>query len=105
MQIISKLSDMIEEELDDAEKYINCALAHKEDDPALANTFYKLSTEEIGHEELLHTQVVAKITEYKKEHGDPPEKMQGVYEYLHKKHIEKANQIKALQSVFKAESK
>ena len=105
MQIISKLSDMIEEELNDAEKYINCALAYKEDDPTLANVFYRLSTEEIGHEELLHAQVVAKIAEYKKEHGDPPERMQGIYEYLHKKHIKRANEIKALQGVFKAESK
>lgn len=105
MQIISKLSDMIEEELADAEKYINCALANKESDPTLANTFYKLSVEEMGHMAMLHDNVVAKIAEYKKEHGNPPERMQGIYDYVHKKHMEKANTIKALQNVFKAESK
>ena len=101
MQLISKLSDMIEEELDDAEKYIRCAMNHKEDHPTLASTFAKLSGEELVHANLLHDQVVALITEYRKEHGDPPERMQGIYDYLHKKHIEHANEIKVLQTLFK----
>lgn len=39
MQIISKLSDMIGEELNDAEKYVRCALENKEYFPSLAKTF------------------------------------------------------------------
>ena len=101
MQLISKLSDMIEEELEDAEKYIKCAMNHKEDNPNLAATFAKLSIEEMGHVALLHDQVVALITEYRKAHGAPPEKMQGIYDYLHKKHMEKANAIKVMQGLFK----
>jgi hypothetical protein len=101
MQLIANLSDMIEEELEDAEKYIKCAMKHKDDHPSLAATFAKISLEEMGHVTLLHDQVVAIITEYRKEHGNPPEKMQGVYEYLHKKHVEKANSIKVMQGLFK----
>ena len=101
MQLIANLSDMIEEELEDAEKYIKCAMKHKDDHPALATTFAKISAEEMGHVALLHDQVVAIIAEYRKEHGDPPERMQGIYEYLHKKHVEKANSIKVLQGLFK----
>ena len=101
MQLIANLSDMIEDELEDAEKYIRCAMKHKEDNPKLADTFYKISTEEMGHMSLLHDQVVTIITEYRKEHGDPPEKMLGIYEYLHKKHIAKANEIKVLQALYK----
>ena len=101
MQLIANLSDMIEEELEDAEKYIKCAMKHKDDHPALAVTFAKISAEEMGHVALLHDQVVAIIAEYRKEHGNPPERMQGIYEYLHKKHIEKANSIKVLQGLFK----
>ena len=101
MQIISKLSDMIEEELNDAEKYIRCALNYKDEKPALASTFAKISGEEMGHVALLHEQVALLITEYRKEHGAPPEKMMGIYEYLHKKHIDKANEIKVMQGVFK----
>lgn len=100
MQIISKLSDMIEEELSDAEKYITCAENWKTERPALAQTFHRLSVEEIGHANLLHEQVVAIINEYRAKNGNPPEKMQWVYDYLHKKHIDKANAIKVRQNLF-----
>ena len=102
MRLIAKFSDMIEEELNDAEKYIKCAMNYKEDRPNLATVFHKLSLEEMTHANMLHEQVVALITEYRKEHGDPPEKMQGIYEYLHKKHIEHANEIKIMQALFKS---
>ena len=101
MKIISKLSDMIEEELNDAEKYIRCAIDKKEEHPELAETFHKLSLEEINHADMLHKQVVNLITEYRKEHGDPPEKMQGIYDYLHKKQIDHANEIKVMQALYK----
>lgn len=101
MQLIAKLSDMIEEELNDAEKYIQCAMNHKDDNPNLAAAFSRISGEEMGHANILHEQVVALITAYRKEHGDPPEKMQGIYDYLHKKHMEQANRIKVLQALFK----
>ena len=101
MQLISKLSDMIDEELNDSEKYIKCAMNHKDDNPDLAAAFAKLSNEEMGHVNILHEQVVKLINEYRKEHGDPPEKMQAIYDYLHKKHIERANEIKVLQILFK----
>lgn len=100
MQLIAKLSDMIEEELSDAEKYIQCAMDKKADYPTLAATFHKLSVEEINHAMLLHDQVIVLITEYRSKHGEPPEKMQGIYDYLHKKHIDKANEIKVRQTLF-----
>lgn len=103
MQLIAKLSDMIEEELNDAEKYAKCALNYKDEGmTALSATFNKLSLEEMGHVNALHEQVTNLITEYRKEHGDPPEKMQGIYEYLHKKHIDHANKIKILQGLYKS---
>ena len=101
MQIISKLSDMIEEELEDAEKYAKCALNYKEENLALATAFNRISIEEIGHVNILHEQVVALINAYRKDHGDPPEKMQGIYDYLHKKYMDHANEIKVLQALFK----
>ena len=101
MQLISKLCDMIEDELDDAEKYARCALKHKETHPTLATVFNRLSIEELGHMNSLHEQVVSLINEYKKEHGDPPERMQGVYDYLHQKFMDRANEVKILQGLFK----
>lgn len=101
MQIIAKLSEQIEEELGDAEKYIRCAIKQKEENPTLAAVYFKLSTEEMNHMSMLHEQVVALIAQYRKDHGDPPEKMQGIYEYVHRKHVEKANEIKVMQGLFK----
>lgn len=101
MKLIEKLSDQIEEELCDAEKYIDCAIKLKFERPAMANTYAKISGEEIGHANLLHELVVTLINEYRAKNGDPPEKMQGIYEYLHRKHMEKANEIKIKQALYK----
>lgn len=101
MKIIEKLSEMIEEELDDAEKYIRCAIDHKTDYPALAEVFYKLSEEEMKHMGMLHDQVTAIIEDYKKKNGAPPEAMMTVYQILHKRHINHATEVRVLQSTYK----
>ena len=41
----------------------------------------------MGHVNLLHTQVVAIIEEYRKKNGEPPEAMKTLYDILHRKHI------------------
>ena len=101
MKIIKKLSEMIADEIKDADKYATCALKHKKDDPALADTFYRLSTEEMQHMALLHEQVVRIIEAYRKEHGEPPAPMMAVYDYLHEKQIEDASAVKAKQAMYK----
>ena len=101
MKIIQELSDMIEEEIKDAEKYARCALAKKDLHPELANVFYKLANEEMDHMTLLHAQVVSIIEDYRKKSGDPPEAMLMLYEILHKKHIEHAASVKAMISLYK----
>ena len=101
MKIIKKLSNMISEELKDAEKYAKCALNHKDTERTLADVFYTLSTEEMRHVNMLHTEVVKIIDKYRREHGDPPESMQAVYDYLHEQQLEKAAEIKAKQAMYK----
>ena len=101
MKIIENLSDMIAEELDGAEHYIDCALKHKEERRGLADVFYTISTEEMRHVNLLHTEVVKIIEQYRKEKGEPPTSMLAVYDYLHKKQIEKAGEVKAKQMLYK----
>ena len=101
MKIIQELSEMIEEEIEDAGKYAKCALHYKETDPSLAEMFYKLSTEEMVHMNVLHTKVVSIIEEHKKKNGDPPEAMKMLYDILHKKHIENAAAVKGMLSLYK----
>ena len=76
MKLIKKLSEMIEEEIHDAKKYAECALRHKEERPELARTFDMLSRQEMEHARMLHT------------------------DYLHDRQIEKAAEVRTLQSMF-----
>ena len=101
MKIIQKLSDMIEDEIDGALCYARKAAERKVEHPKLAETLYELSREEQTHINRLHDEVVRIIEEYRKEKGEPPAAMLAVYEYLHKRHIEKAQEIKRYQSIFK----
>lgn len=101
MQEIEDIYDQINEELEDAEKYIHCAIDKKTERPSLAETYYTLSLEEMKHVKALHDQVVTIIEEYKKEKGPPPERMMGRYEYAHKQCMKHASDIKAMQVVYK----
>lgn len=103
MKIIEKLSDMMEEEMADAEKYIECALKWKDKgDIVLSKTFYDLSMDELKHASMLHDNSTRLITEYKTKGEIVPPEMEAVYNYLHEKHIERFNNIKLMQSTYRA---
>ena len=101
MEIIKKLSGMIDDELEGACEYIKCALKYKEDQPNLSKTFYELSLEEMGHVNKLHSEVTKLIENHRREHGEPPATMLAVYDYIHEKHIEKATKIRLYQDQYK----
>ena len=97
MKIIEKLTDMIDEELHDAEKYALCAQKYGDEYPELAQTFLVLSREEMRHKDMLHEQVVKIIAKHRAEHGEPPAAMKAVYDYLHQKAVDRAAEITRLQ--------
>ena len=101
MKIIKCLSELIEEELDGADKYIDLAMRWKTEEPDTADLFYELSTEEMGHVEKLHEEVKELIEDYRKEHGEPPKEMMVLYEFLHEKHIGEAMQIRVKHGIYK----
>ena len=101
MKIIQELVDMIDDELDGAEEYAKNALAMRESHPTLAKTFYDISLDEVKHINMLHDEVKKIIEKHRNDKGDPPAAMLAIYDYLHKKHIEEASEIKSLQSQYK----
>ena len=103
MKIIEELTDMIDEELGDAEKYAKCALEKKDKYPMLAQTFYTLSNEELKHANMLHDETVRIINDFKAKGETVPEGMQAVYDYLHRKKIDRASRIKIMLDQFKSQ--
>lgn len=101
MKVIKKLEDMIHEELEGAEHYAKCALKYKEEYRDLADTLYDISQQEMKHVSALHEHVVKLIERHKEEHGEPPQDMLAVYNYLHDKEIEQAKEIKMLQQMYR----
>ena len=101
MKIIQTLSEYIEDETQDASKYAKMALEWKDKNRGLADVFFTLSQEEMKHMTMLHGEVVKLIEEHQKTKGEPPADMLAVYEYLHKRQIEHAAEVKQLQAMYR----
>lgn len=101
MTIIKRISEMIEDELEGAEEYAKCAAKWKEENPLLAKVFYDISLDELKHVSLLHTEVVRMIEEHRRTHGEPPAAMAAVWDYMHERHIEEANEVRNYQNQYR----
>ena len=101
MRIIEKISDHISDEINDAMCYARWALEEKETNGSLADVLYSLSLDEAKHATMLHNEVVRMIEQYRRDHGEPPERMLAIYEYLHKKEIDKLAEAKHYQALYK----
>lgn len=105
MKIIKKLSEYIAEELADAEKYIDCANKYKLDMPELAKAFYDRSNEEMQHAMIWHEWAEKLIEQerarLKAANEQVPERMIIYYEIEHEKYINKYNEVRIKQEVFK----
>ena len=101
MQIIKDLSEYIDEELGDSQKYAKKALCFKTENPSLAQLFYQLSIEEMDHMNRLHNEFERVILKYQEKGAEAPEGMMLAYEILHSRAIEWAKEIKVMQAMFR----
>jgi hypothetical protein len=101
MKMIKEIVEMIGDELQGAEEYARNAVLLRETNPSLAKTYYDISLDEMKHVNMLHDEAKKVIDDYRKEKGQQPESMMAVYEYLHSRHIEEANEVKGYQTQYK----
>lgn len=101
MKLIQEIEELIEDEIHDVKKYAKMAAELKPEHPSLAQVLYTISTQEDAHQAALHTEAVKIIDEYKRTKGEPPASMMAVYEFLHKRHIEKLEEARRYQDLYK----
>lgn len=102
MKLIRDLEEMIEEEIDGVRHYAKMAAELKETYPSLAQVLYTISSQEDSHQAALHTEVVKIIEEHRRTKGEPPAAMMAVYDYLHKRHIDKLAEARRYQELYKS---
>lgn len=101
MKLIQKLEDLIDDEIHDVKHYAKMAIELKKEYPSLAQVLYTISTQEDGHQAMIHGEVVKIIEAYRKERGEPPATMMAVYNYLHQKSIDKLADARRYQEMYK----
>ena len=101
MKIVKELEELIEDEIHDIKKYAKMAAEVKAEYPSLAQTLCTISTQEDSHQAMLHAEVVKIIENHRKTHGEPPAAMMAVYDYLHKRHIEKLAEARRYQEMYR----
>lgn len=101
MKLVKKIVKQINEELEGAEKYIECASKYKEEYPTIANMYYEMSLTEMTHVDKLHNAVVSLINEMKAKGVEIDPTMMAIYNYEHEKAVEEATEIKVMQEMYK----
>ena len=95
MKEIEKLNALIEEEIEGARCYARLGAEYKESRPEFSRKYVSIANQELEHMNMLHGMVVTLIDEYRVKEGEPPADMLAVYNYLHKKNVDKVTELKA----------
>ena len=99
MRMIKELAKRIKEELHDAEWYAEEALEHKATAPEVADVYYHLAKDELGHANLLHGQVVAMIRKASAEKDVPPV-MRELWAWQHDEIVEEQAEVMRLIEMY-----
>lgn len=93
VKLFKEIAGYVMEELGDAEKYIKKAMCYKTSKPDLAQMFYRLSTEEMGH-------YTVELAEIQKMANMNPE-MHLAYEVISEHSMDWERSIKMMQQMFR----
>ena len=100
MKTIKMLAKQIREELKDAEKYAKDALEYKNECAIAADTFYRLSGEELDHANLLYD-AASRVMEKMGRETVMQEFLHEVWEWEHEHMLDEAKEIRHMLEMYK----
>lgn len=94
------LYDRIDEELEDAEEYIEHALKFKESAPEMASLLVKLSADELGHASMLSNLAEQELTLKRKNGAAPDAALLQIHDWLKRKFADRMASIRRMHDAF-----
>lgn len=101
MKQIKTIVKDIKEELEGATHYAKLATQYKDTDKVLADTYYSIANQELGHIDALHAQAVRMIKAYQATGKEVPVAMQAVWDWEHENQIDDVARVRALLDAYK----
>lgn len=101
MKYISVLLEQMDDELDGAHEYAQCALRSKDEDRELAEVYMSLARTELDHYQKLYNQMTRIMTNYRSEHGDMSYELQEFYDWQRTKTMNHMAEVKVLVDSYK----
>jgi len=99
MKIIKTMVDQIKHELEGAKEYAIMATELKTDNPAAAQTYFKMAQDELNHATLIHAEAVKAIDRHRAV-KEPPAIMKELWSIEHKYYMEHAAATKAMLDLY-----
>lgn len=85
-----KMMHQIDDELDGAHKYVECAIVKKEDSPEMSDMYIRLAATEMEHAQMLHD-----ATKKFLEKNDAPKELWAVWHWQNEKYLDRSAHIRA----------
>lgn len=101
MKQIKTIVKDIKEELEGATHYAKLATQYKDTDKALADAYYTMANQELGHVDTLHAQAVRMIKAYQATGEKVPVAMQAVWDWEHENQVDDMARVRALLDSYK----
>lgn len=101
MRHVSMLLEQMDDELDGAREYAQCALHLKDEDRELADIYVSLARTELDHYQKLYNQMTRIMTNYRSEHEDMSHELQEFYDWQRTKTMNCMAEVKVLVDSYK----
>lgn len=99
---MKKIQTQMEDELEGSCEYIKCALELKDTDRTWADAYYSMAQTEYQHMNALHGLAVAEVRRLADAGDESYSTMKMVYDYLHERLMDKAAEVQAMMTMYKA---